>query len=94
LSRRIGERVTVMIDGPAPGRRRAGAPAAWAARTAGSAWEVDGGLVVEGEGLTPGTRVPVRVVGASAYDLLARVDAPARPEMIILETSPLLRGSP
>ena len=93
LSRRIGERVTVMIDGPAPGRRRAGAPAAWAARTAGSAWEVDGGLVVEGEGLTPGRLVPVRVVGASAYDLLARVDAPARPEPIVLETSPLLRGS-
>ena len=67
-ARRVGERVTVMIDGPA-GRKQ------YAARTAGSAFEVDGGVVVEGEGLVPGTLVEVRVTGAAAYDLFARAEA-------------------
>ncbi len=66
-ARRVGERVTVMIDGPA-GRNQ------YAARTAGSAFEVDGGVVVEGEGLVPGTLVEVRVTGAAAYDLFARAE--------------------
>jgi len=70
LTRRIGERVTVMIDSPA-GRGQ------WAARTPGSAWEVDGGVVVEGDGLTPGQLVTVRVTGAAAYDLFGRVETPA-----------------
>ena len=65
LARRIGEPISVMIDGPA-GRGQ------WAARTAGQAFEVDGGVVVEGEDLTPGEIVTVRVTGASAYDLFAR----------------------
>jgi ribosomal protein S12 methylthiotransferase len=65
LAERIGQRVTVMIDGPA-GRGQ------WAARTAGSAWEVDGGVVVDGGDLTPGACVDVRVTGAAAYDLFAR----------------------
>ena len=78
LARRIGERVTVMIDGPAgdgggadPGSR------AWAARTSGSAYEVDGGVVVAGAGraLVPGLRVPVRVTGSAAYDLFARLES-------------------
>jgi ribosomal protein S12 methylthiotransferase len=68
LARRIGERLRVMIDGPAPGRGQ------YAARTAGSAWEVDGGVVVEGEHLEPGSLVSVRVTGAAAYDLFARVE--------------------
>ncbi|HEY6866581.1 MAG TPA: 30S ribosomal protein S12 methylthiotransferase RimO [Candidatus Eisenbacteria bacterium] len=73
LARRIGERVMVMIDGPAAGR---GADV-WAARTAGSAYEVDGGVVVEGTGraLVPGSRVPVRVTGSAAYDLFARLES-------------------
>jgi ribosomal protein S12 methylthiotransferase len=75
LSRRIGERLTVMIDGPA-GPAGRGGPPAWAARSAHSAFEVDGGVVVEGEGLAPGMKVPVRVTGAAAYDLFARVDTP------------------
>ena len=66
-ARRVGERVTVMIDGPA-GRNQ------YAARTAGSAFEVDGGVVVEGEGLVPGTLVEVRVTGAAASDLFARAE--------------------
>ena len=64
---RVGERLTVMIDGPA-GRNQ------YAARTAGSAFEVDGGVVVEGDGLVPGTLVEVRVTGAAAYDLFARAE--------------------
>ena len=67
LARRIGERVKVMIDGPV-GRGQ------WAARTAGSAWEVDGGVVVEGAGLVPGQLATVRVTGAAAYDLFASVE--------------------
>ena len=77
LARRIGEQLTVMIDGPA-GRGQ------WAARTTGSAWEVDGGVVVEGTGLSPGQLVSVRVTGAAAYDLFARVDRPADPALNIL----------
>jgi ribosomal protein S12 methylthiotransferase len=65
---RVGERLTVMIDGPA-GRNQYGA------RTAGSAFEVDGGVMVEGDGLVPGTLVEVRVTGAAAYDLFARAEA-------------------
>jgi ribosomal protein S12 methylthiotransferase len=67
-ARRVGERLTVMIDGPA-GRNQ------YAARSAGSAFEADGGVVVEGDGLVPGTLVEVRVTGAAAYDLFARAEA-------------------
>ncbi|MBI5708738.1 MAG: MiaB/RimO family radical SAM methylthiotransferase, partial [Candidatus Eisenbacteria bacterium] len=77
LARRIGERVTVMIDGPAGGGRGPGRGGRYAARTAGSAFEVDGGVVVEGEGLVPGTLATARVTGAAAYDLFARVEQPA-----------------
>ncbi|MCE9628345.1 MAG: 30S ribosomal protein S12 methylthiotransferase RimO [Candidatus Eisenbacteria bacterium] len=77
LARRIGKALKVMIDGPA-GRGQ------WAARTAGSAWEVDGGVVVEGEGLMPGQLVTVRVTGAAAYDLFARVERGTDPALNIL----------
>jgi tRNA A37 methylthiotransferase MiaB len=77
LSRRIGDRLKVLVDGPA-GRGQ------WAARTTGSAWEVDGGVVVEGDGLSPGQLVTVRVTGAAAYDLFARVERPADPALNIL----------
>ena len=86
LARRIGERLTVMIDGPALGERMASGPTQWAARAAGSAWEVDGGVVVEGERLEPGSLVPVRVTGAAAYDLFARAETPAH------ALFPILRG--
>ncbi len=71
LMRRIGERIAVMIDGPAERGQ-------WAARTAGSAYEVDGGVVVDGVDLTPGEVVEVRVTGASAYDLFARAEPRSR----------------
>jgi len=82
LRRRIGQRLDVMIDGAA-GRGQ------YAARAAGSAWEVDGGVVVEGEGLEPGALVPVRVTGSAAYDLFARVDTRGEPGLPIL---PILKG--
>jgi ribosomal protein S12 methylthiotransferase len=77
LAGRIGERLEVMIDGPA-GRGQ------WAARTAGQAYEVDGGVVVEGDGLTPGDVIRVAVTGASAYDLFARAERAQHPELHIL----------
>ncbi len=77
LRRRIGEVVPVLIDGAAGHGQ-------YAARTAGSAWEVDGGVVVEGEHLQPGTLVKVRITGATAYDLFARVE---RPEPAFLHLS-------
>ena len=77
LARRIGETVTVMVDRPA-GRGQ------WAARTAGSAWEVDGGVVVEGDGLEPGRLATVCVTGAAAYDLFARVERPADPALRVI----------
>ena len=77
LARRIGERIEVMIDAPASRGQ-------WAARTAGMAFEVDGGVVVEGEDLTPGQLVPVRVTGSSAYDLFARVEPKRSRELHIL----------
>jgi ribosomal protein S12 methylthiotransferase len=87
LARRIGERLTVMIDGPVRQDRAGGGPMQHAARSAGSAWEVDGGVVVEGEHLEPGTLVPVQVTGAAAYDLFARAVTPAEVAL------PILRGS-
>jgi ribosomal protein S12 methylthiotransferase len=72
LSRRIGETMTVMVDGPATSGRGS---VSWAARTPGQAFEVDGGVIVEGDSLVPGERVPVRITGASAYDLFARHEA-------------------
>lgn len=83
LAKRIGERLTVMVDGPAPGNGRGG-PAQWSARTTGSAYEVDGGVVVEGDNLVPGQLATVRVTGAAAYDLFARAERPADPALKIL----------
>ena len=77
LASRIGQSLKVMIDGPA-GRGQ------WAARSTASAWEVDGGVVVEGDGFVPGQIVTVRVTGAAAYDLFARVDRGADPALNIL----------
>jgi len=73
LGARIGESVMVMVDGPA--RTGRGSDGVWAARTAGQAYEVDGGVMLEGEGLAPGARVEARITGASAYDLFARLEA-------------------
>jgi ribosomal protein S12 methylthiotransferase len=67
LAAMVGSTVRVMIDGPS-------ARGQWAARTVGSAFEVDGGVVVEADQLKPGQLVDVRVTGAGAYDLFARAE--------------------
>ena len=41
-------------------------------------------MVVEGEGLVPGQLVTVRVTGAAAYDLFARVESPVHDGLAIL----------
>jgi ribosomal protein S12 methylthiotransferase len=64
LKRRVGRVETVLVDGPAEDGR-------WFARTQGEAYEVDGGVYVEGAGLAPGTFARARITGASAYDLWA-----------------------
>jgi tRNA A37 methylthiotransferase MiaB len=72
MTRRVGSAVTVMIDG----RDAAG----YAARTAGSAWEVDGGVRIEEEGgparrpRAPGSLARVRVTGATPYDLFGHFE--------------------
>jgi hypothetical protein len=66
-----------MIDGPADSPRTRGGAAQWSARTAGAAYEVDGGVMVEGDDLTPGSLVPVRITGSAAYDLFARAERSA-----------------
>jgi ribosomal protein S12 methylthiotransferase len=85
LMRRLGERLTVMIDGPAGPERSGSGARRHAARTAGSAWEVDGGVAVEGEHLQPGSLVSVRVTGAGAYDLYARAETATETAFPILK---------
>jgi ribosomal protein S12 methylthiotransferase len=75
LRTRVGESVRVMVDGPAAGGRAMSD--VWSARTAGQAYEIDGGVRLEGAGVSPGQLVEARVTGAAAYDLFARVAAPA-----------------
>jgi ribosomal protein S12 methylthiotransferase len=70
LAARVGQMTTALIDGPAEDGR-------WAARTQGEAYEVDGNVFVEGDDLQAGDFVPVRITGASAYDLWASALAPA-----------------
>jgi ribosomal protein S12 methylthiotransferase len=86
LRRRIGETLPVMIDGPA-------ARGQYAARSAGQAFEVDGGVAVQGNDLVPGSVVPVRITGAAAYDLFGSAEMPAHagpgrdatPELLVLD---------
>jgi ribosomal protein S12 methylthiotransferase len=85
LTRRIGERLVVMIDGPAAGDHARTGPRQYAARTAGSAWEVDGGVAVEGGHLEPGSLVSVCVTGAAAYDLFARAETASEAPFPILK---------
>jgi tRNA A37 methylthiotransferase MiaB len=79
MARRVGTTVTAMIDGPADagsGMR------AFAARTMGSAWEVDGGVRIEDgggpAGAPPaGSLARVRVTAATPYDLFGQFEAAA-----------------
>jgi ribosomal protein S12 methylthiotransferase len=92
LRRRLGERLTVMIDGPAaPGGEasRASAagrpPASWTSRTSGMAFEVDGSVVIEGGEFQPGDLAEVRVTGAASYDLFARAEPRRHPQLQLLK---------
>ncbi len=87
LRSRIGERMTVMIDGPAGARPTAAHAPLWAARTSGMAFEVDGGVALEGGDFVPGALADVRVTGSAAYDLFARTEFLAHPML------PILKGS-
>ncbi|HEY2955949.1 MAG TPA: 30S ribosomal protein S12 methylthiotransferase RimO [Candidatus Eisenbacteria bacterium] len=90
LARRVGSRVTVMIDGPAAAEGVPSGFRRYAARTAGSAWEVDGTVRVEEDAVSaaarsPGALAPVRVTGASAYDLFGRFEPSPHAALTILE---------
>lgn len=78
----VGERLTVLVDGPAPEPERG-----WLARHAGQAPEVDGAVYVRhGAGAArTGDLVEVEISEAFDYDLAGRITrtiapAPARPE--------------
>ena len=60
-----GESITVLVDGryPEPGSPLMIGHAAFQAP------EIDGIVVIEGEGLRPGDMVTVRITDSSAYDL-------------------------
>jgi ribosomal protein S12 methylthiotransferase len=90
LRRRIGDTVQVMIDGPLTVPRAgdgsgAAAPVSWAARTTAMAFEVDGGVVVEGGDFRAGELADVRVTGAASYDLFARAEPHRHPQLQILK---------
>ena len=90
LRRRVGESLRVMIDGPLESPRDSRATSGptvprWAARSTSMAYEVDGGVVVEGGSFAPGDCVEVRVMGAAAYDLFARYEPPASIPLTILK---------
>jgi ribosomal protein S12 methylthiotransferase len=88
MARRVGSAVTVMIDGQA--EETQGEGRGYAARTAGSAWEVDGAVKIDdGDGPRAGERpagslARVRVTGATPYDLFGRFEAAADSALPIL----------
>jgi ribosomal protein S12 methylthiotransferase len=76
MARRVGSVVTAMIDG------RTEDAGGFAGRTAGSSWEVDGGVRIDDEGASslgpkPGALARVRVLGSTPYDLFGRFEAAA-----------------
>jgi len=76
MARKVGSAVMVMIDGCT-------ADGGHVARTAGSAWEVDGGVQIEAEDArgrsarAAGSLARVRVMGSTPYDLFGRFEAAA-----------------
>lgn len=73
LSRRVGETVTVMIDGEAEGK-----PGVYAGRTEFDAPEVDGTVFVRGAAIGRRIFTSVRIVSADDHDLYAEKTAPRR----------------
>jgi ribosomal protein S12 methylthiotransferase len=64
--RQVGELRDVLIDSVAPD-----GPGQWLGRTYADAPDVDGQVLVRGEGLRPGDLLACEIVGAVGYDLLA-----------------------
>jgi tRNA A37 methylthiotransferase MiaB len=73
-SRFIDRRVPVIVD-RALGREGSGSGCAWAGRFYGQALEVDGEVLLEGEGLEPGRIVVARITDADACDLRGIVES-------------------
>jgi ribosomal protein S12 methylthiotransferase len=81
---RVGRRMRVLVDGSVDAEERAESPLARAAaargRSQGEALDIDGAVYlapVPGVELAAGTFVEAEVVGADAFDLLARPAVPA-----------------
>jgi ribosomal protein S12 methylthiotransferase len=75
----VGKTLPVLVEGHAQAEDERGRPLETAlslARSYRDAPEIDGYVVVEGE-LPPGEIVPVRITGATTYDLMATVDTGA-----------------
>lgn len=72
----VGRTIDILVEGHGAGEDAHGHPAG-GTLSLGRSWrdapEIDGYVIVEGE-LPPGEIVPVRVTGATAYDLFATVD--------------------
>ena len=69
LRRRLGQAITVLVDA-------VDSDGAAIARSAGEAPEIDGVICIDDAShLKPGDQVSVRVVGASVYDLRARLES-------------------
>jgi ribosomal protein S12 methylthiotransferase len=62
----IGHRLQVLVDGFSDDEQM------WEGRYEGQAPEIDGVVYIQAKDLTPGTFVPVEVVEATEYDLIAR----------------------
>ncbi len=67
---RVGDELTVLVDGPAP------LEGALAGHHAGQAPEVDAGVLIPEEDAAPGDAVRVRVTGTDGLDLAAEVLGP------------------
>ncbi len=48
-------------------------PNTYSGRTQGEAPEIDGGVIIKGEGLKPGDMVRIKITGSSDFDLIAQV---------------------
>lgn len=70
----VGYELDCLID------EAADEPGVWIGRTYADAPEIDGNVIVQGEGLEPGQMVPVTIVSSEDYDLVAVVSDPDEEE--------------
>lgn len=89
-ARRVGSRVRVLLDAPVTAEEAAESPlargAAFRARSAGEALDIDGVIYVEGGGpeIGPGAFVDVRLMAADVFDLRARAEPPGTAQTAIV----------